>query len=54
MYQEQEAELEVLKERKVTTEAYIEELRARVSKLGEREASTEVGAPSTRCSSVVD
>lgn len=42
MYQEQEAELEALKERRVTTEAYVEELRARVSKLVERESSTEV------------
>ncbi|KAG8884235.1 hypothetical protein FRB97_004740 [Tulasnella sp. 331] len=29
MYQEQEAELEALKERRITTEAYVEELRAR-------------------------
>lgn len=43
MYQEQEAELEALKERRVTTEAYIEELRARVGKLVERESTTEVG-----------
>lgn len=42
MYEEQEAELESLKERHSTTEAYVEELRARVGKLLERESSTEV------------
>lgn len=42
MYEEQEAELEALKERHSTTEAYVEELRARVGKLVERESSTEV------------
>ncbi|KAG8947946.1 hypothetical protein FRC04_010143 [Tulasnella sp. 424] len=41
MYEEQETELEALKERHSTTEAYVEELRARVGKLVEREASTE-------------
>ncbi|KAG8907187.1 hypothetical protein FRB99_005159 [Tulasnella sp. 403] len=41
MYEEQEQELEALKERHSTTEAYVEELRARVGKLVERESTTE-------------
>jgi chromosome segregation ATPase len=43
MVEEKEEELAVIAERHSATELYIEDLRARVSKLTEREASTEVG-----------
>lgn len=42
MYAEQENELAVYKERNSNADGYIEALRARVTKLAEREASTEV------------
>jgi hypothetical protein len=41
---EKEEELSVVNERHSATELYLEELRARVAKLTDREASTEVGA----------
>jgi hypothetical protein len=43
MYNEQEGELAIYKERATNADGYIEALRARLSKLAEREASTEVG-----------
>jgi hypothetical protein len=45
MYAEQENELLVYKERNANADGYIEALRSRVSKLLEREASTEVRCP---------
>lgn len=42
MFEEKEEECTVLSERHAATELYVEELRARVAKLTEREASTEV------------
>lgn len=42
MVEEKEEELASLTDRHAATELYVEELRARVSKLGEREATTEV------------
>lgn len=42
MFEEKEAEYSELAERHSTTEMYVEELRSRVAKLTEREASTEV------------
>lgn len=42
MVEEKEEELAVIMERHSATELYVEDLRARVSKLSEREASTEV------------
>lgn len=42
MFEEKEDELAVITERHAATELYVEDLRARVSKLSEREASTEV------------
>lgn len=44
MYEEKEVELSQLAERHSTTEMYVEELRSRVAKLTEREASTEVNS----------
>ncbi len=42
LVEEKEEELNQTTERKVAAELYIEELRARLAKLTEREASTEV------------
>ena len=42
MFEEKEIEYSQLAERHSTTEMYVEELRSRVAKLSEREASTEV------------
>lgn len=42
MYNEQENELVVYKERTANADGYIEALRSRVTKLAEREISTEV------------
>ena len=42
LYDEKESEYNTLAERHATTEMYVEELKARVAKLSEREASTEV------------
>ena len=42
LYDEKENEYTVLAERHATTEMYVEELKTRVAKLAEREASTEV------------
>jgi hypothetical protein len=42
MYNEQENELVVYKERTANADGYIEALRSRLAKLAEREASTEV------------
>jgi kinesin family protein 4/21/27 len=46
MVEEKEDELAAVNDRHAATELYVEELRARVSKLSEREASTEVSLPS--------
>jgi hypothetical protein len=43
MFEEKEEELTAVTERHAATELYVEELRVRVAKLTEREASTEVG-----------
>ncbi len=43
MFEEKEEECAILSDRHSATELYVEELRARVAKLTEREASTEVG-----------
>lgn len=45
LYEEKENEFTALLERHTTTELYVEELKARVAKLAEREASTEVWIP---------
>lgn len=42
MYNEQENELAVFKDRTANADGYIEALRSRLTKLAEREASTEV------------
>ncbi len=42
MYTEKEEELDALAIRHAATEAYVDELRLRVSKLTERESATEV------------
>jgi kinesin family protein 4/21/27 len=42
MVEEKEEELAVITERHSATELYVEDLRARVAKLSERESSTEV------------
>ena len=42
LYDEKDSEYNALAERHATTEMYVEELKTRVAKLAEREASTEV------------
>ena len=53
MVEEKEEELAVINERHAATELYVEDLRARVVKLGDRESSTEVRLRSVSVESYV-